>query len=400
MADAQNEDRYVDPALYEHATDRQKEILDAIEAAQGVQRDAAAALGLAPQTVSDAYLSVKKKAAKQGWTAEPSGAHLSHQIPDGYKLKGRSTYYDRDGNPRGEWVKTDTDRDRQFQIIKEALESMCSSKVPLEALPPPVEVDDKLLNLYTMTDCHMGMLAWEQEAGADWDLKIGERVLTGCFAAMVDRAPAAKTCVVAQLGDFLHYDGLVPMTPTSGHILDADSRAGKMVAIAIDVLIRLVEMALAKHEKVYVLMAEGNHDMYGSIFLRILFSRLFANEPRVEMIHSENPFYAHQFGKTMLCWHHGHKKGLDPSTALMFAERWSDMFGQTKHRYIHFGDKHHWAGKEVPGFYLEQHPTLAAADAYAARGGWDSRQRAEAITYHSEYGQAARFTVTPAMCGL
>jgi hypothetical protein len=34
-----------------------------------------------------------------------------------------------------------------------------------------------------------------------------------------------------------------------------------------------------------------------------------------------------------------------------------------------------------------QHPTIAARDAYAARGGWLSERAAVAITYHARFGQ-------------
>lgn len=44
-----------------------------------------------------------------------------------------------------------------------------------------------------------------------------------------------------------------------------------------------------------------------------------------------------------------------------------------------------------------QHPTLAARDAYAARGGWISERQASAITYHKLHGQVARNIVTPEM---
>ena len=44
-----------------------------------------------------------------------------------------------------------------------------------------------------------------------------------------------------------------------------------------------------------------------------------------------------------------------------------------------------------------QHSTLAARDAYAARGGWMNDRQCTAITYHSEFGQVCRNTVTPEM---
>lgn len=388
----------VDPKFYDFATERQKEYLRAIEET-GSRRAAAKKMGVASQVVDQAYNAVKKRAAKQGWSPDHD---MVQTVPDGFLVKGTSTYYRKDEetgdwDPKGQWVKSAVDRERQIEIIEETIKAMCETMPRLEALPAPDLTMPDLLNVYTMTDCHMGMLAWKDETGADWDLEIGEKVLTGCFAHMIDSSPAAESCVVAQLGDFLHYDGLEALTPTSGHILDADSRFGKLVAVAARTLRGLVDMALAKHKHVYVLMAEGNHDMASSVWLRTMFAMLYENEPRVTMIHHESPYYAMQWGRTMIGWHHGHKKGLDPSTGLMFAERNKEMFGTTDWRYIHFGDKHHWAGKEVAGFYLEQHPTLAAPDAYAARGGWDSKQKVVSITYHNVHGEACRFTTHPAM---
>ena len=387
----------IDPVLYQFATDRQAEYLRAIEKHNGNQSSAAKELGVKPQVVSVAFRSVRQKASKRGWSPDHDMTQIA---PEGFGIKGTSTLYDEDGKVKIQWVKTQIDADKQLQIIADTIKSMCDTMPRLEALPPPANTVSDLLNVYTMTDCHMGMLAWDKETGADWDLDIAERTLTGCFAAMLDSAPRAESCVVAQLGDFLHYDGLEAITPTSGHILDADSRFGKLVSAAARTLRGLIDMALARHEKVYILMAEGNHDMASSVWLRTMFGMLYEDEPRIEMIHSENPYYTMQFGKTMLGWHHGHKKGLDPSTALMFATRNAKMFGNTLHRYIHFGDKHHWAGKEVAGFYLEQHPTLASADAYAARGGWDSHSRACAIVYHKQHGEVGRYTVNPGMVGI
>ena len=46
---------------------------------------------------------------------------------------------------------------------------------------------------------------------------------------------------------------------------------------------------------------------------------------------------------------------------------------------------------------VTQHPTLAARDAYAARGGWIAERHVTSITYHSEFGLVARSIVTPEM---
>jgi hypothetical protein len=46
---------------------------------------------------------------------------------------------------------------------------------------------------------------------------------------------------------------------------------------------------------------------------------------------------------------------------------------------------------------VTQHPTLAARDAYAGRGGWFAERAATAITYHDRFGQVAEQTVCPEM---
>jgi len=46
---------------------------------------------------------------------------------------------------------------------------------------------------------------------------------------------------------------------------------------------------------------------------------------------------------------------------------------------------------------VEQHRTLAAQDAYAARGGWLADRDAKVITYHKDYGEVGRISITPQM---
>lgn len=378
------------------ATEQQEAVLRSLAETHNAA-ETARILGRSGTKVSAAFKNIQARAARAGWAP----AHdMTRTVPEGFSVKGVSTYYDSEGEVRGQWVKSNADRDRMVEIARETVAALCEGITPLEPLPAPVTtVSDDLLNVYTMTDSHIGMLAWGRESGKDWDLKIAEETLTGCFADMVRRAPPAGSCVIAQLGDWMHYDGLTPMTPTSHHILDADSRAGKMVAVACRVLRSLVDMALSRHQKVYLLIAEGNHDMFGSLMMRTMFRTLYENEPRVELIESENPYYAMQFGVNMLAWHHGHKKGLNESTALFIASHYPKIWGDSLYRILFFGDKHHKAVKEMSGITLEQMGTLAANDAYATRGGWKSDQYAEAITFHRDLGEAGRVRTTPAMIG-
>lgn len=385
----------LDPKLKEWATERQAEKIDAV-IRYGSGAEAARQLGIAKNAVNEAIAAVKARAAKAGYSPEHA---MTRPVPDGFMVKGVSTYYDEEGKARGQWVKSAVDRDRMQEIMREAVKAMTDDLPRQDPIPAPVVTAEKLANVYTLTDSHVGALAWHREnLQADWDLKIAERTLTGCFEYMVNASPAAKVGIVAQLGDFLHSDGLAAVTPTSGHLLDQDGRFPKVVQAAIRILRRVVNLALTKHEKVVVLMAEGNHDLASSVWLRAMFQALYENEPRVEVIDSELPYYVYQHGQTMLAWHHGHLKKND-GLPILFASQFPKMWGETTKRYAHCGHRHHVEEKEHSGITVIQHSTLAARDAYASRGGWMSERQCTAITYHADFGQVARNTVTPEMIG-
>lgn len=379
--------------LRSYATVRQLEYLDAV-AAHGTQAKAAAALGVQKSSIFRSLGYLTRRAALQGYSPEHG---MTHTVPDGFKVRGVSTLLDKEGKIRNQWVKSSSDDEARERMLREAYEAMSQDLPRAKATVLKDIGDAKLATLYTLTDSHVGMLAWAKEGGGDWDLSIAEATLVGCFTQMVKASPASKIGFVNQLGDFLHYDSAVaPVTPQHGHILDSDGRFSKMVTTAIRVLRRVVDLALSKHEKVVVLLAEGNHDMASSVWLRVMFRALYENEPRVQVIDSELPYYVYQHGKTMLAFHHGHLKKND-QLPILFAAQFPKIWGATTKRYAHCGHRHHVEEKEHSGLTVMQHTTLAARDAYASRGGWISERHVTSITYHSEYGQVARNTVTPEM---
>jgi hypothetical protein len=314
--------------------------------------------------------------------------------PEGYLVKGTSTLLDEFGNARAQWIKTAIDHDKFRAMVEAACRAAAHKITPVLPIEEPAVVNEDLVTLYTMTDCHVGMLAWGREAGEPWDLAIAEVVLSNTLIASIDAAPASATGIVNQLGDFLHFDSMTPITPTSGHILDADSRYQKVVEVAVRILRRVIEHALKKHREVRVYMHEGNHDMTGSVWLRVLFSALYENNPRVVVERSPLPYVAYQHGKTLIGFHHGHL-AKNANLPLLFAARFPTLWGATTKRYIHVGHRHSVDEKEHPGVKVIQHPTLAAADAYAARGGWLSERQATQITYHRERGEYSRSIFLP-----
>lgn len=314
--------------------------------------------------------------------------------PEGYKLKGTSTLFDENGVAKLQWVKTDASLEKLQTIQKAAFDALCADLKPIAPVKAPKTGETDLATLYTMTDCHVGMLAWDKETGADWDLTLAENILTHTLLRMIAAAPDSAVGILNQLGDFMHFDSLTPMTPTSHHILDADSRYQKVVQVAVRILRRVIDAMLVKHKTVHVEMKEGNHDPTGSVWLRVMFSMLYEKNPRVTINLSPNPYTIYQHGKTLLGFYHGHLAKL-ASLPILYAAQFPKEWGATEYRYIHTGHKHHVEEREHPGVKVIQHPTLAAPDAYAARGGWLSKRQATSMTYSKTHGEIARGIFIP-----
>lgn len=379
-----------DPQLLEYCeSDKQKEYISAwIEF--GTSAAAAKELGCNDYNVRACKKLVESKAAKKGW--QKSDNH----IPDGYKLKGKSTLLDSDGNAKIQWVKTEVDKERQEEIMRELCENLKENIKPWPVVKAPKKVNADLCSVYTITDYHIGAYSWNEETGADWDIKIAEDTLYKAFGDMINGTPDSEQAVFVQMGDFLHWDGLTSVTPLNRHVLDSDGRYPKLVQVAVETCVRAVEMLLHKHKHVHVVMCEGNHDLTGSVWLQAIMKMAFKKNKRVTVDDSVFPYYSFTWGNVFLGWHHGHLTKIRGLAGKFFSEpRFRSQMANTEHIYISTGHYHTKEVVEVSGVVIERHPTLNARDAYGARGFEHSQRGALAITYNKEKGEISRVTVTP-----
>ena len=381
----------VDEVLKDFATDRQKEYIDAVNKTGSI-RQAAILLNIPRTSVQDGLKKVKRKAAIQGYAPD---SDMRVVVPYPFVVRGTSTLY-KDGVAKIQWVKTRLDDSRNQQAMLEAIEAMKEEIPRLSLMNPPPLGNDNLCNCYVITDYHMGMLAWDEESGENWDIKIAEDLIIRWFKQAIAQSPDSNHAVFAQLSDFLHFDGMDAVTPASKHLLDVDSRFSKLVRSAIRVLRIVIDMLLAKHQSIHIIMADANHDPVSQIWLREWFSVLYENEPRITVDKSPNPYNAYEFGNTALFFHHGHKRNV-ANVSTVFAAQFREMYGRTKYAYAHLGHLHHIDVKENNLMIVEQHRTLAANDAYGARGGYLSGRDAKVITYDRRFGEVSRLTINSDM---
>ncbi len=386
-ADTRNLDQYCN-------TERQREVVAMVRTARTVVH-AAELLGMTTRGVFDHLERIRRRRdAAEAGAHEPNQAHI---LP-GQKIKGVSTMVKTsDGLPQ--WIKTTEDTEALAIALEEMREGFAKSLPKEPAVPAPTELEPtEMCNLLLITDYHLGMYAWAEETGHNWDMQIAEDMLVAWIRDAIRRSPPADMCVFAQLGDFLHYDSLEALTPTSGHILDADSRSQLMVRIAIRVLRRVTRILLDTYPRVHIIHAEGNHDLYSSAFLREVWDQFYSDEPRLTIETSPDPYYSFEWGSTSLFFHHGHKRR-PRNIETVVAGKFRDLFGRTEFSYCHLGHMHNDISNETNLMIVEQHQTLAAPDAHASRGGWLSERSGKSISYHKRYGEVTRTRITPRMIG-
>lgn len=384
----------LDPDLERFATDTQWETMKAVEE-HGTHVKAAKALGKDQSTVTRQVQAVNRKAAQHGYAPD---FDLEYPTPDGYKIKGVSSLVNKTtGETKLQWIKTEQDKGQQELAFREAINALHDDLPKAEIVSPPLNVEDDILVCYPVGDHHFGMLAWGEETGGEnYDIKKAEKLLCSAIDHLVTHAPNSKEGAILILGDFLHYDGMVAVTPSHGHILDADSRFPQVVRAAMKSIRYMVQAALEKHEKVRLIIEIGNHDLSSAIFLMETFYQFFENEPRVEVDRSPKNSHAFKFGKNLIATHHGDKIKSD-KLPLIIATDYSKLWGETEHRVVHTGHVHHDHRKEHAGMFTESHGILAPKDSYAANGGWRAVQSMKSITYHKKYGEVGRQMFTPEM---
>ena len=375
--------------MREYATPRQGTALDAL-LAYGRVIDAASACKLTPRELVLELSELARLAAKRGYAP----AHdMTRPTPEGFHVKGVSSYYDASGQLTGQWVKTAIDQEHKIQLMLDAIQRVAE---PFRGAHPPTRVpkktDSDLLCVYPMGDPHLGMYAWHAETDADFDLEVAERNLVTAVDHLVGLAPPAEHALVINLGDFFHSDSKDARTLRSGHALDTDTRWAKVLGVGIRTMRRIVDRALEKHKHVTVICEIGNHDDHSAIMLALCLQQYYERDPRVTVDTSPAKFHWYRFGLNLIGVTHGDTLKAHTLPGVMACDRAKD-WRETKHRYWYTGHVHHDSAKEYPGVIVETFRTLASRDAWHHESGYRSGQDMKLDVVHREYGRINRHTV-------
>lgn len=378
-------------------TKRQKEILDSLISSKYIEQ-VSNSLGVSAKTIKNT-LSIIKKIHD---TKNELDKHVRNfEIPSGYQIKGTSTLLDSNGDVKSQWVKINKDEESKLNALKDAVNDIVSE---VDSKYTPQKLDHysfqntlaDQMAVYTIGDAHIGMYCWDKESGEDFNLEIAENDLLAIMDRLVLSTPATETALIVDVGDFFHSDNQNNETSHSKNKLDVDTRWAKVLKVGLNVMVKLVEKTLMKHQKVIVRNAIGNHNEHSAIFISMFLDSYFRNEPRVQVEQSPSAFWYHQFGKNLIGVTHGNKLKLNDFGEIMAIDCekiWSD----TKFRYWYTGHVHHDQVKELRTCKVESFRTIAPKDAWHTASGYRSGQDMKSIILHKDYGEIQRITCNLSM---
>jgi hypothetical protein len=236
------------------------------------------------------------------------------------------------------------------------------------------------------------MLSWKEETGENQDVEIARRLIECAADRLIAGADNSRYCVIANLGDFFHFDNDDSRTKRSGNSLDVDGRWSKVVRVGVHALRYFIAKALTKHEHVTVINSIGNHDDQTSLMLALILEPYYENEPRVTIETSPSSFHYHRFGNNFLGFHHGHQTPMRELPQLMATDRRKE-WGECEYCMWLTGHIHH-ESKEYKGCLVESFRTLAAKDAWHTAEGYRALRDIQSITFHCRYGEVGRQRVS------
>jgi hypothetical protein len=237
-------------------------------------------------------------------------------------------------------------------------------------------------------DVHHGALIWGKETGGeDWDLKISENTFKKAVSALMSRTDDFKPeKALLVLGhDQQNSDNRAGMTE-AGTPQNNDGRYQKVFDLSCDCSIWAIDACLQKYGEVEVFCIPGNHDPLATWHLGKVLQAWYKNVPRVTIRNSPNPRQYWEHGVNMLLLTHGNKGKLEEYGATMAAEQ-PGMWGRTRHREAHTGDKHQRRLIETKGATVRILPSLRPSCAWSAENHYiGSVRAAEAYVWNKDEG--------------
>jgi hypothetical protein len=282
------------------------------------------------------------------------------------------------------WDDTQRDADlwRNFQYsVLKPLEECIAVNAPKYTVPllsfPRVMPVERFALIMSPTDLHFGKLgAWEDDAGQSYTKTEVDELLMEHAQRIINqvmRHGRPEVIIIPVGSDWFHVDTLSGLT-TAGTPQDVDRLPenifyeGKMLAV------KFIDM-MRQLGPVQLVFCPGNHDYQNSLSLLHFLHAWYRECLDVDVRLSNSPRQYIEYGNSLIGAAHGNDERVTQLPALMSNEA-REAWGRTVFRYFFNGHLHHETTRELDGIQTFQLPSLASADRWHVKKGFNNSRRA------------------------
>jgi len=346
-------------------------------------------------------LATVKETGKSGATvrryiaeARQRGLHLSSGAKDamqavnlnGAEIAGGWRHaYDDDGK-KVESVRWSVPKQEATEDTLERIRAAFENLDPAKPVSAPDTSDDDMLGFLPHADLHLGMVVNSDQSGGDeYNREIAvERFKAGSSQCITGIPPCALALIV-NAGDGMHANDDTDRTPRSGHKLKVEGTHHQNLGLCIELNAFSIDLALQYHARVEYRAIGGNHDPNIPAPILYALRERYRNEPRVNIVVTEDEFWQMNWGRAFLCGHHGHnRKPKDVCAEL--PGKYPKAWGAAEE--WHYFSAHYHNYQSVPYGPTRHHqlPAVCAMDTHSAWAPYSGIAGMMAMTFHKKYG--------------
>jgi hypothetical protein len=268
---------------------------------------------------------------------------------------------------------------------------------PVEQAQPKnqceIAVDDPHLLIVNLCDLHFDRLAWLEESGTNWDMKISSSLAIQAvnnLLALTSAFPIRHILYV--FGNDLYTADNHLDTTTAGTPQDVDGRWLHSFRRGVKLQHAIIEL-LRRRASVTAMAVAGNHDTCKTGYLGEVLSAMYSKSSDVTVSNTAQTRKYYRWGTSLFMFTHGNDVKHSALPLIMAGEAGAD-WSETTHREVFCGHYHHAkatqfnSGDEIGSVRVRILPSLTATDGWHSSKGFVGSKRASEVYI---YGHSAGY---------
>ena len=292
------------------------------------------------------------------------------------------------------WLKSKKEIKDLEQIRKEFIEDIKKLSPVVKAKHTQNISKDPIVVEINIFDLHFGKLAWEDETGSNYDIKIATQLFNECIDYFIENTKHlnVEKFLLPIGNDFFNSDRAHPFNSTTkGTFQEEDTRWQNTFRKGRQLLVENINK-LTQIAPVDVIMVAGNHDMERNFYLGDSLEGWFYNNKNVFIDNNPSTRKYYQYGINLIGFTHGDAEKISNLPMLMALEVPAEWMITTV-REFHVGHIHHRKDiiyqptKEYNGVMVRFMSSLTGVDAWHNLHGFKGNRRAaECFIWNKEKG--------------